>query len=150
MDILLFACRGLHLFAVVVWGGGLMYEAVIIIPEGEPRMAERLQRFLPFVWMSAWTILITGTALMLFNPRFVFLRFNDAWSVILGLKQLVFFLMVFFAFGTSRMISRLGQAAEHDPDASAPERLPLQRAVQFHRINVALVITGILLGVLLH
>jgi uncharacterized membrane protein len=149
MDILLFACRGLHVFGVVIWCGGLMYEGVVIIPERGVGKFERLRRFVPFVWMSAWTILITGTALMLFSPRFVFLHYDDAWSVILGLKQMTFLLMVFFAFGTSRMLSRLNQLGNGEPDASAPEQLLVHRALQFHRMNVALAITGILLGSML-
>jgi putative copper export protein len=146
MDILLFACRGLHVFGVAVWCGGLMYEGVVIIPESGMGKFDRLRRFVPFVWMSAWTILLSGTALMLFSPRFVFLQYEDAWSVILGLKQMAFLLMVFFAFGTSRMLSRLKQLGNGEPDASAPEQLLVHRALQFHRMNVALAITGILLG----
>lgn len=149
MDILLFACRGLHVFGVAVWCGGLMYERVIIIPESGMGKFERLRRFVPFVWMSAWTILITGTALMLFSPRFVFLQYQDAWSVILGLKQMTFLLMVFFAFGTSRMLSRLMELGSGDPDVSAPGDILANRALQIHRVNVALAITGILLGSML-
>jgi hypothetical protein len=123
-----------------------MYEGVVIIPESGMGKFDRLRRFVPFVWMSAWTILLSGTALMLFSPRFVFLQYEDAWSVILGLERMAFLLMVFFAFGTSRMLSRLKQLGNGEPDASAPEQLLVHRALQFHRMNVALAITGILLG----
>lgn len=113
MDFLLWATGSVHLFCVVVWLGGLAYQAVVTLPVARATNSELagshrhlIRRFLPFVWMCVWSILITGVVLMLFNPRFVFFQYNDPWSVLLGMKQAVFLLMCFFSFGYARMFSR--------------------------------------------
>jgi uncharacterized membrane protein len=74
MEFMLWGVRSLHLFSVVVWFGGIMYQAVVIFPVAKDAQLglrkdalQLLRRFLPFVWMCVWTILLTGAALMLFN-----------------------------------------------------------------------------------
>ncbi|HXF99618.1 MAG TPA: hypothetical protein VNL69_02485 [Bacteroidota bacterium] len=111
MDFLLWATRSMHVFGVIVWCGGLLYQSIITRDDDATGPGTTAYRFIllfqPYVWMSVWTILITGVALMLFSPRYVFLRFEDAWSVLLGLKQVTFVLMVVCAFGHARMMSRV-------------------------------------------
>ena len=68
---------------------------------------QTLRRFVPIVWMLVWTVLVTGVTLMLFSTRFVFFEFHDRWSLLLGLKQITFLLMVFFSFGYARMFARV-------------------------------------------
>jgi len=152
MDFLLWMVRSLHLFSVVVWLGGLLYQAVVTYPVAKAEQIElagstlhMMRRFLPFVWMSVWTMLVTGICLMLFSPRFVLFEFGDRWSVILALKQLTFIVMAFFSFGYARMFSRLEEMAR---TAGGGEELALhrQRMLQFGRINVALAILGLLLA----
>jgi len=156
METLLWACRGLHLFAVVVWCGGLTYQAVIILPavkmdeslESEETLG-LLRRFMPFAWMSASTIAVTGLALMLFNPRFIFFQYRDAWSIVLGMKQLVFLLMAFFGFGLARMLAAAGRPHPGADEPAAGRALAVARVRQFHRSSVILAITGILLAAVL-
>jgi uncharacterized membrane protein len=145
MDFLLWSTRSLHIFSVVVWFGGLMYQAVVTIPvvQANDEVSEismhLVRRFQPFVWMCVWTMLVTGAVLMLFDPRFVFFQYRDRWSIILGFKQLTFLLMIFFSFGYARMFKRV-QESQND------RRSYYQRMVQFGRINVALGIIAILLA----
>jgi len=130
-----------------------MYQAVVFFPvakdeQGLRKDAQLLRRFVPFVWMCVWTILLTGVALMLFNPRFIFLDYSDRWSIVLGLKQLVFFLMVFFSFGYARMFSSLEKLLIDESQSQPPAQVVssyYDRMLQFSRINVSLGIIAILL-----
>lgn len=148
MDFMIWITRSLHLFAVIVWLGGILFQAVVLMPgvRSEKRInAETLQflhRFVPFIWMSVWTLVVTGVALMLFDPRFIFLKFENKWSVILALKEAVFLLMVFFSIGYGRMITRAIDEAAVDGSTSPY----LDRALQFNRINVGLGIIAIILA----
>jgi uncharacterized membrane protein len=154
MDFLLWSARALHIFSMVVWLGGLMYQAVVTFPiahadQSEP-LAQSLRfvgRFLPFVWLSVWTMLVTGVVLMLFDPRFMFFRYQDRWSIVLGLKQLMFLLLLFFSFGYARMFKRVEELVnEKQGDADDTKRMYYQRMIQFSRINLTLGIVAILLA----
>ena len=124
-----------------------MYQAVVTLPVAKAEQIELtenslhlLRRFQPFVWMCVWTILVTGIGLMLFSPQFVLFQYSDRWSVVLGLKQLTFLVMVFFSFGYARMLRMVvavrGEARE----------LCYRRMLQFGKINVGLGIIAILLA----
>ncbi len=154
MDFLLWVARSLHLFSVVVWLGGLMYQAVVTLPVARAEQNELdkytlhiLRRFIPFVWMCVWTILITGICLMLFNPRFILFEYHDRWSIVLGLKQLMFFLLVFFSFGYARMFARLEESISSSTgnQVQADTSVYYQRLLQFGKINVGLGIAGVLI-----
>ncbi|MBI5472420.1 MAG: hypothetical protein HY961_08760 [Ignavibacteriae bacterium] len=116
MEFLLWAARSLHIFGIVVWFGGLLYQSAVLVPvlrvEGKELSdlhRHFIRRYQPFVWMSASTVFVTGVALMLFNPRFVFFQFADRWSLVLGLKQVMFVVMMFFSVGSARMFSRVDE-----------------------------------------
>ena len=155
MDFILWAARSLHLFSVVVWFGGLMYQAAVTFPvakaeqsEFSPLVLHLMRRFLPFIWMSACTVLVTGLCMMLFSPRFVFFAFHDRWSMVLAGKELVFVLMMVFSLGYARMFRRVdamvaGKDGTQMPSAVAPF---VERMHQFARINVALAIVLLLLA----
>lgn len=152
MDFLLWTAKSLHVFSVVVWFGGLLYQAVVTIPvsrvegkEFDPLTRHLLRRFQPFVWMCVWTILVTGVVLMLFNPRFVFFRYDDFWSVLLGMKQLVFVLMVFFAIGYARMFSRVEQVLAGAESHEHAVKFYAQM-LMFGKVNVGLAIIALLLA----
>lgn len=133
---MLWATRSVHLFAIIVWLGGIFYQGLFVVPRLKSddkvdavAIAAMLQ-FVPIGWMCLTTALVTGVALMLFSPRFLFFEYHDYWSVALGLKQLLFLLMTFFFFGCSRMLKLAVAAPEQSHNA-------LERVVQFSRINVA-------------
>lgn len=151
MDFLQWACRALHIFAVVVWLGGLMFQNAVAHPvaeaEGDEARAALRKiniRFLAFVWMSVWTIALTGVLLMLLSPRFIWFEYHDAWSILLGLKQLVFVLMVFYAFGYARMLHYLqGPVSNGGFDKKA--ELYQRRLHQYRTIGIFLGILALLL-----
>ena len=147
MEFLLWAARSLHIFGVVVWLGGLTYQSAVTLTaakaegaEFSPQTIHTLRRFVPFVWMLVWTVLVTGLTLMLFSTRFVFFEFHDRWSVLLGLKQVTFLLMVLFSFGYARMFSRVDELMNSTTGQNPREvAFPFfQRMNQFGRIIIAL------------
>jgi uncharacterized membrane protein len=142
----------MHIFGMVVWLGGLMFQSAIIAPvlqsEGEPaKFAARKMniRFVGFIWMSIWTMLVTGALMMLLSPKFVWFRYDTGWSVLLGLKQIIFILMVLYAYGYARMLTYLVQPASN---GGFDEKADLyrHRVHQFRRISIALGITALLLA----
>jgi uncharacterized membrane protein len=152
MDFLLWVARSLHVFGVVVWCGGLMFQAAVTFPvarvedrEFDPFTVHVARRFQPFVWMCVWTVLVTGVALMLFDPRFVFFRFETWWAALLGVKQVVFFVMVFFSFGYARMLARVVEMVRRND--ARDDVVPFYRQMlMFGKINVALAIAALLLA----
>ena len=152
MDMLLWAARASHVFAVIVWVGGLLYQAAVLLPmwtPGDPVSTKlvlaSLRRFIPFQWMGLSTVVVTGICLMLFSPRFIFFRYADWWSIALGLKQLAILPMAVFAFGFARMVHR---HLEPHPDASV--EILRTRIFQFNRNGVFLGIVATLLAVSMH
>lgn len=134
----------MHIFGVVIWLGGLMFQAAVSEPivqfEGSEAKEATLKvnrRFIDFVWMSVWTVAVTGVLMMLLDPRFVWFRWDDRWSVLLAAKQMVFLLMLFYGFGHARML-RTG--------SEAPSDLLRHRVRQFRTLSIALGIVGLLLG----
>lgn len=155
MDFLLWAARSLHVFGVVVWLGGLTYQSAVSLAvakaegtEFSPQSIHSLRRFVPFVWMMVWTVLVTGVTMMLFSTRFVFLEFHDQWSVLMGMKQITFLLMVFFSFGYARMLARVYELinATRNQDPQDDPSPFYKRMNQFGRITIVLGMVQIMLA----
>lgn len=152
VDFLLWTCRVLHVFGVVVWLGGLMFQNAIAHPISEAEgddsrstMRKMNRRFVGFMWMSVWTIAVTGVLMMLFDPRFVWFQFAERWSVLLGIKQVIFLLMIFYAFGYSRMLHYILSPASN---GGFDERTEIysRKIHQFRTINIFLGIIALLVA----
>ena len=142
----------MHVFSAVVWLGGLMYQAAVAAPvardQGEAgRVLQKLmgKRFTGFVWMSAWTMLATGAVLMLLSPRFIWFRYDDRWSILLLLKQILFVLMIVYAYGLARMEHYLGSPSSNGGFNERAE-LYKMRVAQYRTISVALGLAALLLA----
>ena len=146
MDFMLWSVRAMHLFSVILWLGGLLYQAVIVLPllvsgqsDQTQMILNQLKGFLPFNWMALMTILITGAGLMLFSPRFVFLSYDSWWSMALGIKQSIFLLIALLSLGYSRILIHL---IGHDrPGVTAEMGARLTGRLQ--RVNRASILLGI-------
>lgn len=119
MDFVIWASRVMHVLGSIVWIGGLVFQNVVSMPvlryEGadqSPTTVKIGTRFVGFVWICAWTMSVTGLILMLLDPRFIWFQYSNQWSVLLGFKQLLFVLLVFYAFGIARLLGRLESADE--------------------------------------
>jgi putative copper export protein len=158
----------MHIFGVIVWLGGLMFQNSVSQPvvkfesrEANAAMRKVQRRFTAFIWMSVWTIAITGVIMMLLSPRFFWFHYDDRWSVLLGLKQLAFILMTFYAFGHARMLSYIERASANGHNSDSVEAFPpdfveafpaaevalaVERAGQFRKVSIALGITATLMA----
>ncbi len=152
MEFVLWACRSMHLFSVVVWLGGLMFQNAVAAPvlqaEGEaarPALRKINRRFIGFIWMSAWTMGVTGVILLLASPRFLWFQFHDRWSLVVGLKQIVFLFMLAYSFGYARMVRYLDAPASNG-GYDAKSDLYRRRVEQYRKITLALGILGLLLA----
>ncbi len=142
----------MHIFGITVWLGGLMFQGAVITPVIPPEN-QQLQstfrsvskRFVGMIWMSAWTILITGVIMMMLDPRFIWFQYHDRWSMLLGWKQVVFVLMVVYAFGYSRMLHYLDVPSSN---GGYNEKVIIyrQRLNQFRTISILLGILALFLG----
>src|SRR5258706_1700660 len=146
----------MHAFGIIVWLGGLMFQSAVAMPimqfENElvkAAVRKVQKRFVAFVWMSALTILITGILLMLLNPRFVWFQYSDRWSMYLAWKQVIFVLMVFYAFGYARMLKYL-ETPSSNGGFNEKAELYRRRLDQFRKISILLGIAALLLAVAMH
>ena len=142
----------MHIFAVIVWLGGLMFQNAVALPvvkfesqDANTAMRKVQHRFTAFIWMSVWTVCITGVIMMLLSPRFFWFHYDDRWSILLGLKQLAFILMTFYAFGHARMLSYIDRASQSGVPADTIA-LAHERAGQFRKMSIALGIASTLMA----
>ena len=149
----------MHIFGVIVWLGGLMFQNAVAQPvvkfesrEANAAMRKVQRRFTGFIWMSVWTVFVTGVIMMLLSPRFFWFHYDDRWSILLGLKQIAFLFMTFYAFGHARMLSYIDRASQNGGSGSV-EVLPAdaiavaaERADQFRKVSIALGIASTLMA----
>jgi uncharacterized membrane protein len=142
----------MHLVSIVIWLGGLMFQSAVMQPVLQTdsgfsgSIAKKVsRRFVGFVWMSVWTMLITGVIMMLLSPRFLWFQYHDRWSAILGFKQILFVLMVFYSIGYARMLKYLDSPSSNGGFNEKAE-LYRHRVDQFRRINIVLGIIAMFLG----
>ncbi|HEY6953252.1 MAG TPA: hypothetical protein VI758_12670 [Bacteroidota bacterium] len=124
MDFVLWVCRVMHVISSVVWVGGLIFLNAVLSPvythEKELRssaaMATR-KRFFGFIWMSLWTMLLTGALLMLLSPQFRWFDFSTPWRKLLAVKELAFLLMAFFSWQAKKVFEQMELALGRDNDS---------------------------------
>ena len=129
-----------------------MFQSAIMIPvfHSEETPAKSIfrrvnKRFVSFMWMSIWTILITGLIMMFQKGYFFGFQSNDRWSILLGFKQLIFVLMVFYAFGYARMLKYL-EAPSSNGGFDEKAELYRHRVDQFRTLNILFGIISLLLA----
>jgi uncharacterized membrane protein len=142
----------MHIFGITVWLGGLMFQGAVITPviQHETQQTQSVfrilsKRFTGFIWMSVWTIFITGLLMMLLNPKFVWFQYHDRWSMLLLWKQIIFVVMIFYAFGYARMLQYLDLPSSN---GGYDEKVGLyrQRLHQFRTISIILGILALFLS----
>ena len=129
-----------------------MFQSAVAMPvmqfeSDESKAAQRKinKRFVGFVWMCVWTILITGVLMMLLSPHFLWFQYGNRWSVLLGLKQLIFLLMVVYAFGHARMLKYLDEPSSNG-GYNERASLYVHRVKQFRTMSILFGVTAILLA----
>jgi len=104
---MLWAALSLHIFSVVIWLGSLCFLSAILYPVLEveaqtgSNLAEHIhRRMMPFLWLSLWTIGITGVALYIFSPEFLYGREKIEWTTPVHGKVVLFIFIVIFSMRT--------------------------------------------------
>lgn len=127
----------MHVISVVVWFGGLIFINAVFIPIVEHQEATKLQvvlgtqkRFLPFIWSSFWSLLITGILLMLLSPKFLWFEYSTLWSKLLAIKQVALLLLAFFSWQTVQVFSKMEKAVGNDSDEFEGWRLGLKKLIR--------------------
>ncbi len=124
MEFMLWAALSLHIFSVVVWLGSLCFLSAILYPvlEVEKQSGSDLtvhihRRMMPFLWLSLWTIGITGAALYIFTPEFLYERDMNEWLVPVHGKIVLFIFIVIFSMRVRRLFAmyrvRAGERPAH-------------------------------------
>jgi uncharacterized membrane protein len=103
-DWVLTASYAIHMLATVVWIGGLVFQAVFLMPATQSRletfhqlrlMAALRRRFIPIAWLSLALLVATGLTQMIAHPSYEgILSINNGWAVALLAKHLAIILMV--------------------------------------------------------
>ncbi|MBM4166906.1 MAG: hypothetical protein FJ218_08345 [Ignavibacteria bacterium] len=152
MDFLLWSCKSLHIFSTVVLLGGILFQAGVLYPVARVETYETHsftlhleRRFIPFVWLSLWTLLITGVFLSIFSEEYHLFEFSTQQQILLLLKELTFLLIALFSFGYVRIFRMLEKELTLQEPSSEAIALFLQRMKTFRTINVFLGITVLLL-----
>ena len=147
MEFMLWATRSIHVFAAVVWLGGLLYMGGVLYPvmQHEKTIASgqyvRMERrFAGFVWMSIWTVGITGAFLTIFTPRLVTGAFRSAWDFAFYLKLLLYVVMVSVAFRSTSIITKMESLLRSASEEELETRLGAQHRtlLRRRRINLSL------------
>ena len=137
MDFVLWVCRVMHVVSVSVWIGGLIYANAVLFPilqhgglMNTPVAGALARRFLPFLWSSLWTLLITGLLLMLLSPRFVWFDYSSSWSKLLAAKQVLFLLMAGVSWQAGKVTVALEKAINEKSEDAEGWGLALQKLVR--------------------
>jgi uncharacterized membrane protein len=152
MDFLLWAALSLHLFSVVVWLGSLSFMSATVYPVLDvenksisPFAAHLHRRGLPFLWLSVWSIGITGVALAIFSPLLLYDRTVALlWSP-LGIKVYLYSGIVLLSLRLRtayRGVYGTGIAG----DETGTRVVTYKRLVKTIRLNILLGIGALLLA----
>ena len=137
----------LHLFATVVWVGGMFFAYLAarpVLAELDTLLRARLwvgifRRFFPWVWGAIVVLLVTGTYLVTSTfesfahaPQFVQMMMG------LGTLMMLIFGYVFFA-----PFKRLKQAVADDDEALAKKSMGLVRMLIALNLSLGLVVVAV-------
>ena len=101
-----------------------------------------------FVWMSIWTIAITGILLMLFSPKFHFGSYQAPWEIYLLLKQIVFVAMIIAAISTGKIVRKMDSILAMPPTPSLEDRISFHhdRILVRRRLNIIFGLVALLIS----
>lgn len=98
------AAYSMHMLATVVWIGGLVFQAVFLLPAIQSRlepsdqlrlMTTLRKRFTPLAWLSLALLTATGLTQMVAHPSYEgMLAIGSRWSLAIFAKHITILLMV--------------------------------------------------------
>ena len=156
-EILMIVSAAIHLFAAVVWIGGIFFILFVALPSARkileqpsPLMGALSKRFVPLANISILLILVTGILMSLSSPTpFEFASLTSKWSQTLSLKIIIALIMTVVHFYRGLVltprITKLSAAGVHSEQVGRLQRLSLNLV----KVNllfgaIVLLITGML------
>jgi len=137
MDFVVWACRVMHVVSAVVWIGGLIFLNAVLNPvlQHQGLITSQVsvavsKRFLPFLWSSLWSLVVTGLLLMLLSPRFIWFDLSTEWSQLLAVKQLLFLLLAGVSWQAAKVVAKLELAVAEGGEEAEGWNLALQKLVR--------------------
>jgi uncharacterized membrane protein len=157
-NLVLSLAYAMHMLATVIWIGGLLFQALFLLPAlknlNTPSVSiellERLRtRFQPAAWLSLAILIGSGLIQMSANPNYEgLLALRNLWSQAIFLKHLAFGLMILLAAYQSFILypaltrELLRQKRENGP---GPESSGARLEGRFLRTNLLLSLLILLL-----
>jgi uncharacterized membrane protein len=156
-EILLIVSAAIHLFAAVIWIGGIFFILFVALPSARkileqpgPLMGALSKRFVPLANISILLILVTGILMSLSSHTLSEIAsLNSTWSQTLSLKIIIALIMTVIHFYRGLVltprITKLASAGVHSDQVSRFQRLSLNLV----KVNLlfgvtVLLITGML------
>ncbi len=153
MDYIVWACKSMHLFSIIVLFGGILFQSGILYPVlkvenlSENNLSIHLEkRFLPFIWSSLWSVFLTGFILKMLSSNFVWFEFKTNWQILILGKEILFLVITFYLIGYNRMYKLLEQEINSENKNQEAISFLFSRMNLFRKINVYLVIIIILIS----
>ena len=153
MDYIVWACKSMHLFSIIVLFGGILFQSGLLYPVlkvenlSENNLSIHLEkRFLPFIWSSLWSVFLTGFILKMLSSNFVWFEFKTNWQILILGKEILFLVITFYLIGYNRMYKLLEQEINSENKNQEAISFLFSRMNLFRKINVYLVIIIILIS----
>jgi uncharacterized membrane protein len=156
--ILLSVVNWIHLFATVVWIGGMITNLMIVLPSIrealEPAamgklMGAVMKRFRVWVYISIVLLVLTGFGMMRFNMNYLgFAQFGNVWSAVAVIKHIVILIMIVLAVyafeGLARKVAKVAVKGPSDDLSRLQKKQISFAATGFILGLIVLLLTGIL------
>ena len=156
-EILLIVSAAIHLFAAVIWIGGIFFILFVALPSAKkileqpsPLMGALSKRFVPLANISILLILVTGILMSLSSHTLSeFALLTSMWSQTLSIKIIIALIMTVIHFYRGLVltpkIAKLTSEGVHSEQVSSIQRLSLNLV----KVNLlfgatVLLITGML------
>ncbi len=140
-----------HLFATVVWIGGITTNFLVLLPSIrkvlDPPTTGKLmevvmRRFRVLIYISIGVLIVTGIFMNIFNENYQgFMQFGNLWALITLIKHIltiVFIILAIYVF--EGLFPKLSMLAKKGP---SPDLLRLQK------LQLNLLITSFILGIVI-
>ena len=118
LNFLLWVSRAVHVFGLLLWVGGLLYQEAVFLQTNDRAKNEVFSGFLTSgVRLSTLVgiacVGLTGIILMTSSPRFTGFQINDNWSLFLALKEIIFVGMLLLSLSYASMVRYLAKPASN-------------------------------------
>jgi uncharacterized membrane protein len=141
----------LHLFATVIWIGGITTNFLVLLPSmgkvlDPPNMGKLMgaimKRFRVLIYISIGVLIITGIFMNIFNKNYQgFMRFGNTWTVLTLIKHiLTIFFIILAIYIFECLFPKLSRLTKKGPSPDLSK---------FQKLQLNLLITSFILGIII-